>query len=131
MPDDDEGRIRALLERWAAAVHAGDLAGVLADHAGDVVMFDVPPPHQGVRGLDAYRETWPPFFAWQASGAVFELEAVEVVTGDDAGAVEPERPALREPRQAPMRSGSASSRSASRSSSRTKPAAMASSAACS
>ena len=83
MAADDEARIRALIERWAAAVHAGDLDTVLADHAGDIVMFDVPPPYEGVRGLDAYRETWPPFFGWQASGASFDIEELEVVAGDD------------------------------------------------
>ena len=81
--DTDEQEIRDLIERWAVAVHAGELDGVLADHAPDVVMFDVPPPHQGVRGLDAYRETWPPFFEWQASGAQFEIESLEVVAGGD------------------------------------------------
>lgn len=80
---DDETAIRALVERWARAVHAGDLDGVLADHADDVLMFDVPPPRAGVRGLDAYRETWPDFFAWQASGACFELESLEVTAGAD------------------------------------------------
>ena len=53
---DDETQIRALIERWAQAVHAGDLDGVLADHSADIVMFDVPPPKDGVRGIDAYRE---------------------------------------------------------------------------
>lgn len=60
--DDDETQIRALIERWAKAVRAGDLDGVLVDHADDIVMFDVPPPKDGVRGIDLYRETWPPFF---------------------------------------------------------------------
>ena len=83
MAADGEARIRALIERWAAAVHSGDLDTVLADHAGDIVMFDVPPPHDGVRGIDAYRETWPPFFRWQASGASFDIEELEVVAGDD------------------------------------------------
>ncbi|WP_329565780.1 hypothetical protein [Streptomyces sp. NBC_01361] len=40
---DDERQIRSLVERWAAAVHAGDMKGVLADYADDIVMFDVPP----------------------------------------------------------------------------------------
>ncbi|WP_406101462.1 SgcJ/EcaC family oxidoreductase [Streptomyces sp. NBC_01003] len=80
---DDERQIRALVERWAAAVHAGDMKGVLADHADDIVMFDVPPPHDGVRGLDAYRETRPPFFEWQAQGAVFDLVSLDVTAGDD------------------------------------------------
>lgn len=51
------------------SVHTGDLDTVLADHAPDIVMFDVPPPYDGVRGLDAYRETWLGFFEWQRSGA--------------------------------------------------------------
>jgi uncharacterized protein (TIGR02246 family) len=78
----DEARIRALIERWAAAAHTGDLDRVLADHADDIVMFDVPPPYEGVRGIDAYRETWPPFFAWQKR-ASFDIEELEVVAGDD------------------------------------------------
>ena len=49
----------------------------------DIVMFDVPPPDEGVRGIDAYRETWPPFFEWQARGAVFEIESLDVTAGDD------------------------------------------------
>jgi uncharacterized protein (TIGR02246 family) len=80
---DREREIRTLIERWAAAVHAGELEAVLARHAPDIVMFDVPPPHDGVRGLEAYRETWPPFFRWQAQGASFELTELEVVAGED------------------------------------------------
>ena len=33
-------QIPALIEQWAAAVHSGDMEDVLADHAGDIVMFD-------------------------------------------------------------------------------------------
>src|SRR5215216_3527966 len=79
----DEHQIRALIEGWAEAVHTGDLDTVLADHAADIVMFDVPPPHDGVRGIDAYRETWPPFFEWQARGASFEIVSLVVTAGDD------------------------------------------------
>jgi uncharacterized protein (TIGR02246 family) len=82
MPDDED-QIRSLIERWAAAVHTGDLDGVLADHAPDIVMFDVPPPNEGVRGIDAYRETWPPFFTWQESGAVFDIESLDITAGAD------------------------------------------------
>lgn len=46
-------------------------------------MFDVPPPDEGVRGLDAYRDTWPPFFEWQRSGASFEIESLDVTAGED------------------------------------------------
>jgi uncharacterized protein (TIGR02246 family) len=79
----DEQQIRDLIERWATAVHDGDMPTVLADHSVDIVMFDVPPPERGVRGLDAYRESWPGFFEWQASGAVFEIESLDVTTGTD------------------------------------------------
>ena len=79
----DEQEIRTLIENWASAVHTGDLATVLADHAPDIVMYDVPPPYDGVRGLDAYRETWPGFFEWQRSGASFALESLDVTAGTD------------------------------------------------
>ena len=78
----DEEEIHTLVRRWAEAVHAGDLDTVLADHADDIVMFDVPPPEAGVRGLDAYRATWPPFFEWQRSGAMFEIDSLDVTAGE-------------------------------------------------
>ena len=78
-----EADIRRLIEDWAEAVHAGNLNKVLQDHAEDIVMFDVPPPYEGVRGIEAYRETWPPFFTWQRSGAVFEIESLDVTAGED------------------------------------------------
>jgi uncharacterized protein (TIGR02246 family) len=84
MTDDtqkEDRQIDELVRRWAKAVHEGDLATVLADHADDIVMFDVPPPEDGVRGIGAYRDTWPPFFEWQASGASFEVVSLDVVAG--------------------------------------------------
>lgn len=78
----DETQIRALIERWAKAVHACDMDGVLADHTDDIVMFDVPPPNE-VRGKEAYRDTWPPFFKWQQQGAVFEIVSLDVTAGDE------------------------------------------------
>jgi uncharacterized protein (TIGR02246 family) len=81
MPTDEQ-QIRTLIERWADAVHKGDMTGVLADHADDIVMFDVPPPQEGVRGLDAYQRTWPGFFEWQAQGAIFEIVELDIHTGD-------------------------------------------------
>ena len=49
----------------AAAVHRGDMNGVAPDHFNDIVRLDVPPPHEGVRGIDVYRVAWPPFFEWR------------------------------------------------------------------
>jgi uncharacterized protein (TIGR02246 family) len=80
---NDEAAIRALITRWADAVHAGNLDAVLADHDPDIVMFDVPPPYDGLRGIDAYRDSWPPFFEWQRQGASFEIVELDVTAGDD------------------------------------------------
>lgn len=79
----DEQEIRALIERWARAVHAGDLDAVVADHARDIVMYDVPPPHDGVRGIEQYAATWPPFFGFQAAGACFDILSLDVTAGAD------------------------------------------------
>ena len=75
--------IETLIRQWAVAVHGGDLETVLSDHADDIVMFDVPPPHDGVRGIEAYRATWPEFFAWQASAGSFEIVELDVTEGVD------------------------------------------------
>jgi uncharacterized protein (TIGR02246 family) len=79
----DREQITALIHRWAKAVQACDLDGVLAEHTDDIVMFDVPPPEDGARGLIAYRETWPPFFRWLREGAIFEIVSLEVTAGAD------------------------------------------------
>jgi uncharacterized protein (TIGR02246 family) len=78
---NDEQEIRALITRWATAVHEGDLAATLSDHASDILMFDVPPPEDGIRGIEAYREVWPPFFEFQKSGASFEIVELQVSAG--------------------------------------------------
>lgn len=83
MDVSDEEQIRDLIERWAEAVHGGDLETVVADHADDIVMYDVPPPDEGVLGIVAYCTTWPPFFDWQRQGAQFEIVSLDVVAGAD------------------------------------------------
>jgi uncharacterized protein (TIGR02246 family) len=83
MPDEEK-QIRILIEQWAEAVRRGDMNGFLVNHSDDIVMFDVPPPHEGVRGIGAYRETWPPFFEWQAQGASSEMVSLDVTAGADA-----------------------------------------------
>ena len=78
----EEAAIRDLIENWASAVRARDLSGVVAHHTDDVLMFDVPPP-VAVRGMAAYRETWPPFFDAQAQGkAAFDIVELHVTAGD-------------------------------------------------
>ncbi|HMJ12934.1 MAG TPA: nuclear transport factor 2 family protein [Polyangiaceae bacterium] len=82
LPSTEERQIRQLLEGWADAVRRHDLAGVVAHHAEDVVFFDVPPPTQ-VRGLSAYRQSWPPFFEYIGEAGQFDLAELKVVAGAD------------------------------------------------
>jgi uncharacterized protein (TIGR02246 family) len=78
----DESQIRSLLEAWARAVRDLDMAGILANHTDDVVMFDVPVPLQS-RGMDAYRKTWELFFQYSSGGPdAFNLVELEVTAGD-------------------------------------------------
>ena len=78
----EEAEIRRLIEGWALAVRARELETVLANHVDEMVMFDVPPPVE-LRGIDAYRDSWPPFFRWleNESGA-FEIVRLDVTAGD-------------------------------------------------
>jgi uncharacterized protein (TIGR02246 family) len=79
----DEAKIRDLIEAWAKAVRAKEIEGVLAHHTEDIVMFDVPPPVV-VKGLDAYRQTWPGFFKWQREGdGSFDIVSLDITAGDD------------------------------------------------
>lgn len=80
---DDRQEIADLIRGWVSAVRAEDLEGVLSAHDRDIVMFDVPPPNDGVRGIDAYRETWPPFFGWLRAGAAYDIVELDVTAGGD------------------------------------------------
>jgi len=77
-PDtDDKAEIRSLIESWAAAVRRKDMDGILAHHADDFVMFDVPPPLV-LRGLEAYRKSWPQFFAASPTPSAFDIRELTI-----------------------------------------------------
>jgi ketosteroid isomerase-like protein len=79
----DEAQIRDQITRWITAIQERDMDGVLAEHDPNIVQFDVPPPYDGVRGIDAYRDTWPPFFEWIGQGAQLELVELDILAGAD------------------------------------------------
>lgn len=81
-----EAEIARMLADWSASVRAHDLEGVLRQRSADIVMFDVPAPLQG-KGIDAYRDTWPQYFA-DAGSRRFELLETRIVAGDDVGWVQ-------------------------------------------
>ena len=82
-----EAEIRRLVEDWTRAVRAGDLDAVTARHPDDVVMFDVPPPEAGNRGIDAYRASWPQFFEYLRSSGHFDVLEADVTAGDEVAYV--------------------------------------------
>lgn len=79
--DRDESLIGALVEDWAKAVRAQDMDGVLADHADDIVMFDVPVPLQS-QGMEEYKKTWELFFANSPGGpGSFDITNLRIAVG--------------------------------------------------
>jgi uncharacterized protein (TIGR02246 family) len=77
-----EVEIRQLVETWAEAVRRKDMEGVLAHHADDIVMFDVPLPLQS-RGLDEYKKTWDVFFAHNRGGpGSFDVTELHITASD-------------------------------------------------
>jgi ketosteroid isomerase-like protein len=80
--EDDERQIRLLVDRWAAAVRAYDVAGIVEHHSPNILMFDLPGPTQA-RGLDAYRESWPQLFEWFHGARVFDVSELEITAGSD------------------------------------------------
>ena len=82
----EETAVRALVQHWATAVRSKDIAGVLRDHASDILMFDVPPPFQS-KGIEAYRKTWDLFFSWARDPVVFDIGEMNVTAGRDVAFV--------------------------------------------
>lgn len=79
----DVAEIHQLIDAWAQSVRARDLDGIVARHADDVVLFDVPPPVQ-TRGIHAYTASWLDlFFRWFGDSGVFEVDELEITAGDD------------------------------------------------
>jgi uncharacterized protein (TIGR02246 family) len=78
----DQAAIRAQIEAWAAAVRRQDMAGILANHAADMIMFDVPPPLQ-LKGIAAYEASWPQFFDASPKPIKFDTIDLQITAGRD------------------------------------------------
>jgi ketosteroid isomerase-like protein len=78
----EETAIHDQIEAWAAAVRSQNMAGILKHHATDIVMFDVPPPLQ-LRGIAAYRDSWPQFFDASPKPIRFDIMEMQITAGRD------------------------------------------------
>src|SRR5688572_7060550 len=83
------GRDDDFSESPSSSDHDGRHRVRRGDHAEDIVMFDVPPPEYGVRGIEAYRDTWPPNFRVAAAGRVFDLVSLDVTAEEDVAVARP------------------------------------------
>ena len=83
---NDEAAVRDLIEKWAKAVRNKNIEGILAYHSPDILMFDVPPPIQS-KGIDAYKKTWDLFFDWSRDDLAFDIQEINVTTGNDVAFV--------------------------------------------
>lgn len=81
MQNDNELQIRNLIENWTKAVREEDMAGVLANHSDDIVMFDVPPPFQS-KGIEAYKKTWELFFSSSKKPIVFNFTELKITASE-------------------------------------------------
>lgn len=78
----DEIRIRDLLQGFARAFRARDVAGVMSLFAADVVSFDLAPPLRCI-GADALRKHWEATFASFEGDVAYEIhELIVEVNGD-------------------------------------------------
>ncbi len=83
MPSADDNEIRAVIRSWEAAIQAGDMENILANHTADILMFDVPEPLQSI-GIDEYRKTWQLFFRYGSPGRdVFVIDDLQITAGND------------------------------------------------
>jgi ketosteroid isomerase-like protein len=80
--ESDEKLVRDIIDQWETAVQNQDMAGVLANHSPDILMFDVPEPIQA-KGLAEYQETWELFFTYNSRGvAAFHLHELDVIVDE-------------------------------------------------
>ena len=80
---NNEKEIRELIDKWTAAIRAGDMEGILEKHSDGIVMFDVPVPMQS-KGIDEYKKTWELFFKMSKDGKVsFDLDELKIFCGED------------------------------------------------
>ena len=84
MPSDspEQAQIRAVLQAWAAATREGRKDDILANHADDVLIYDVLPPLK-YTGAAAYRESWDDWQPDAAGECLFGLEDLAITVGGD------------------------------------------------
>jgi uncharacterized protein (TIGR02246 family) len=78
----EDAQVRALVERWADAIRAKDVEGVLSRYGRDIVSFDLAPPlaHVGSHSLRKGLEGW---FRTFRGPVGYEVRELAVTAGPD------------------------------------------------
>lgn len=80
----EDEQIRELLERWAHTTRMGLQDEILANHAKDVVIYDVLPPMK-YEGAGVYRESWDEWQPETETGGLnlFDLHELTIKAGNE------------------------------------------------
>src|SRR5262245_31948377 len=78
----DETDIRQRIEKYAAAIRAKDLEGVMSIFAPDLVSFDLAEPLQHL-GAEAKRRNWAQAFAAYQHPLGYEFHDLTITVGDE------------------------------------------------
>jgi PhnB protein len=78
----EDARIRAAIESWAAALRAKDVGRILSHYAPDVVTADLAPPLWNT-GVGTLRKNFEQWFSTWAGPIGFEVRALHVTAGGD------------------------------------------------
>ncbi|HSA82204.1 MAG TPA: nuclear transport factor 2 family protein [Geminicoccaceae bacterium] len=79
---DEEAQIRGLIEDWAKAARAKDVAAIFAHYAPDILAFDAIAQLQ-FKGTDAYRKHWEACMAMCPGPMFFEVHDLDIEARDD------------------------------------------------
>ncbi len=78
----DEAEIRGVMEKWAEALRAKDVAALLAHYTPDILVFDLAPPLRHA-GKDVQKKNFQEWFATFRGRVGFEVRDVQITSGDD------------------------------------------------
>jgi ketosteroid isomerase-like protein len=78
----NEAAIRELIDRFAHAFRAKDIAGCMSVFSPEIISFDIVPPLQTV-GAARFVKHWKEFFGSYAGPLAAEFPDIKIIAGDD------------------------------------------------
>ena len=79
---DDASAVRSILDAWATNTRLGKQDAVLANHAPDVLIYDVLQPMK-YESAAAYRASWGDWQPTTVGENIFELQDLKITAGSD------------------------------------------------